>query len=162
RHAAGEQEPRFGALERGELVLGDPLGRVAVAAVFHAIDAAFEVVLELLRARERVRRRLEDRGRERVTRLGSRLAAVHGHRARAERPVPGIGGRAVLLRSGRAAPGAHRALRPERVLAGITAALSLVLITTPSGAPDRRGARWRGPPAPDRAAARRARCGEPA
>ena len=37
-HAAGEEQAIPGAFQRGQLVLGDPLGRVAVAPVLVALD----------------------------------------------------------------------------------------------------------------------------
>ena len=134
RHAAREQETRLGALERGELVLRDPLRRVAVAAVLDAVDPALEVVLQLLRVGERVGGRLHDRRRQRVARLRPRLAAVHRERARA------------------------RSARGRLSGAGTSRPLPLARahVRTPGGAPARRDARWRGRPGRDRRAARRA------
>src|SRR5439155_18307819 len=86
RHAAREEQARLRPLERGQLVLRDPLGGIAIAAVLDPLDAPLEVVLQLLGVGERVGRGLDDRRRERVARLGPRLARVHGHGARAEGP----------------------------------------------------------------------------
>ena len=138
-HAAREEQAVLGALEGGELGLGDPLGRVAVAPVLHPIDAPVEVVLELLGVGKRVGRRLHDRGGQGVTGLGPGLAPVHGQGARPEQ-----------------ARGAGRLARRARQAA--PASLP-VAITTPAGAPARRGARWPGPPAARRPAAPRARSG---
>src|SRR5207248_3217640 len=69
----------------GQLGLGDLLGRIAVAAILDPLDLAVEVVLQLLRVGEREGGRLHDRRGQRVRRLGPRLAAVDGQRARSHR-----------------------------------------------------------------------------
>ena len=84
-HAAREEQAVAGALEGGQLGLGDLLGGVAVAPVLDALDLAVEVVLQLLGVGEGEGRGLDDRGRQRVGGLGPRLAAVHRQRARAQR-----------------------------------------------------------------------------
>jgi hypothetical protein len=63
-HAAGKEQTIAGAFERGELLLGNALGRVTVAAVFLALDAALEMIMQLLRVGKRVRRGLHDRRRQ--------------------------------------------------------------------------------------------------
>jgi hypothetical protein len=77
RHAAREEQTVPRPLERGQLLLGDPLGGVAVAPVLDPLDLAVEVVLQLLGVGERVGGGLHDRGGQRVRRLGPGLAAVH-------------------------------------------------------------------------------------
>src|SRR5262249_8001562 len=94
-HAAREQESGLGALECGQLGLGDLLRRVAVAAVLDAVDLAVEVVLQLLRVGERVRRGLHDRRGERVPGRRPRLAPVDGERARADERFLRVGGAAL-------------------------------------------------------------------
>ena len=84
-HATGKQQAILGAFQRGEFLLGDALGRVAVAAVFFALDAALEVIVQLLGIGERVGRGLHNRRSERIAELGPRLAAVHRQSAEAER-----------------------------------------------------------------------------
>jgi hypothetical protein len=48
RHAAGKEQAVLGALQGRELLLGDALGRVAVAAVLFALDAVLKMVVQLL------------------------------------------------------------------------------------------------------------------
>src|SRR5262249_11263535 len=63
-------------LDRGALLLGDALGRVAVAPVLLALGVAGHVVDELRGVAEDVRRRLEDRRGDRVAGPRSLLATV--------------------------------------------------------------------------------------
>ena len=84
-HAAREEQALPRPLECGQLELGNALGRVAVAPVLDALDLAVEVVFQLLGIREREGRGLDDRGGQRVRRLGPHLAAVHRERAGAHR-----------------------------------------------------------------------------
>jgi hypothetical protein len=86
RHPAREEQAVLGALEGGELGLGDPLGRVAVPPVLHPFGAPLEVILELLGVGEGVGRGLHDGRGQGVTGLRARLAPVHGQRARPEEP----------------------------------------------------------------------------
>jgi hypothetical protein len=102
-HAAREQEALLGALEGRELPLGHALGRVAVPPVLVALDAALEVIGDLLAVAERVRGRLHDRGRQRAGQLLPRLAAVDRLGARpglAAALLAGHGGRRGGGRSG--------------------------------------------------------------
>ena len=92
-HAAREQEALLGALQSRELPLRHALGGVAVPAVLVTLDAALEVVRDLLAVPERVRRGLDDRRRQRAGQLLARLAAVDRLRARARLPGGRGGGR---------------------------------------------------------------------
>ena len=85
RHAAREQQPLLGRLERRQLALRDALRRIAVAAVLLALDAALEVVGELGGVGEGVGRGLDDRLGDGVDQLGARLAAVDGAACSARR-----------------------------------------------------------------------------
>jgi hypothetical protein len=99
RHAARHQEAIAGAFQGGELLLGDPLRGVAVAAVLFALDPVLEVVAQLLGVGERVGRRLHDRRGQRVARLLARLAGVHRGGAESERLARRRGRGVVRVRS---------------------------------------------------------------
>src|SRR5215831_12173026 len=107
-HAAREQEAVSGALEGGELGLGDALGRIAVPPVLDPLDLAVEVVLQLLGVGKGEGRGLDDRRGERMARLLPRLTGVHRERARPRRvggrrwrhPVAPAGRRGPLARRG--------------------------------------------------------------
>ena len=88
-HAAGEEQAVPGTFKGGELLLGDVLGRVAVAPVLLALDASLEVVAQLLSVEKCVGCGLNDRGGERITELWPRLAGVHGEGADAARLLVG-------------------------------------------------------------------------
>ncbi len=121
-HAAREQQAVLGAFERGELLLGDALRRVAVAAVLLALDAALEVVAQLLRVGERVGRRLHDRRRRARCRASAAARRRAPRRARTRRRP-----------ASPSATGRDRAAPPRRGPAPS--------VMTPAAARARRGAR---------------------
>jgi hypothetical protein len=102
-HAAGEQGARAGGLERGELLLGDGDGRVAVAAVLVALEAALEVVAQLGGVAEGEGGGAGDRGGDGVAGLLPGLAGVDGDGAESGAgAIDGQGaGRVARLAAGR-------------------------------------------------------------
>ena len=91
RHAAGEEQAILGAFQRRQFLLGDALGRIAVAPVLLALDASLKVIVQLLGIGESVGRRLNDRRGQSIAELRPRLTAVHGKGAEAERLAVGAG-----------------------------------------------------------------------
>ena len=66
-------------------MLGDALGRIAIAAILFALDLVLKMIVQLLSVGEGVSRRLDDRRRQRVAKFRPRLAAMHRQSAKAQR-----------------------------------------------------------------------------
>jgi hypothetical protein len=77
-HAAPEQRSVLAGIERSELQLGGAHRGVAVAAIFLALGATFEVVTELGAAAERVGRGARDGRGHGIERVLARLTGADG------------------------------------------------------------------------------------
>ena len=70
RHAAGKSKQSLGAFKRRQLLLGDPLCRVAVAAVLFTLDTVLKMIVQFLGISKGIGCRLHDRRGKRLPSLG--------------------------------------------------------------------------------------------
>jgi hypothetical protein len=80
-----EKSKQSSAPSRRELLLGDALRRIPVAAILLALYPVLEVIVQLLGIGECVGRRLHDRRGQGVAEFGPRFAAMNRQGAKAER-----------------------------------------------------------------------------